>query len=40
MAHLEAQRAAMDLAEAEAPTLVREHDGPRVHAIYRRVERR
>jgi len=40
MAHLEAQRAAVDLAEAEAPTLVREHDGPRVHAIYRRVERR
>ena len=40
IAHLEAQRAAVGLAEAEEPTLVREQDGPRVHAIYRRVEGR
>lgn len=39
IASLETHRSDAGLAEAEAPTLVRETDGPRVHAIYRRVER-
>lgn len=39
IAHLGRQRSRVGFAEAEEPTIVREHDETRVHALYRRVER-